>query len=1378
MRNSTLSLTLLLVMISNLAVSQTRTWTGNVSNDWANNGNWGEGSAPTASSAVIIPTTLAAGKPWPVLVNADAVAGSLTLNAGSQLDVNGHKMTVSGAVNITGATVANSGAGAIRIDVGVVSGGSSYIRNSTFTAALDFKTNGNSVLYEADNTGTNTYEGDVKFTIAATGDHNISNIYRSLFKGNLTIERTAAGTTNVFTSNAATSVAVKGSFTYKNHSGGSTTIGGTDKKAILEKDVNIDVETTGSNPSFTLRRLDNKNGTGGGNISVINPGTLNIISDTLKLAGFTISGKNGGVSNLAANLISGVFTYSDAGTNAGSLYSYGNTFDGASGFTFNGTVAGSFFESYNSAPNGNVYKGNAVFTTASPADLTIGYHRSVTFEAGLSVTRTVAGGTGILVNSGSVGGDFSYTNEAGGVTAIGKNAGSVTVAGKVDILTGALAGNPAFDLYKLSNETTGGKIEIKNAGTFNIIDNNLSVTGMKVLNKNGGGSSLGNNVISGIFTYSDAGTNTGALYSYGNIFDGASGFTFNGVAASQFFESYNSAPDGNVYKGNAVFTTASPAPLTIGYHRSVTFEAGLSVTRTVAGATGILVNNGSVGGNFSYTNEAGGGTTIGKDGGSVTVTGKVDILTDASEGNPSFSLYKLSNETTGGKIEIKNAGTFNIIDNNLSVTGMKVLNKNGGGSSLGNNVISGIFTYSDAGTNTGALYSYGNIFDGASGFTFNGVAASQFFESYNSAPDGNVYKGNAVFTTASPAPLTIGYHRSVTFEAGLSVTRTVAGATGILVNNGSVGGNFSYANEAGGSTTIGKDGGSVTVTGKVDILTDAPEDNPSFSLYRLSNETTGGEIEIKNAGTFNIIDNHLSVTEMKVLNKNGGGSSLGNNVISGVFTYSDAGTNTGALYSYGNIFDGASDFTFNGAAASQFFESYNSAPDGNVYKGNTSFTRSGAAPLSIAYHRTPEFHKSLTVNTLSGLSFGQPLRFAGSSDGIFQQTGTQSLQLGGLILDKSSHAKVTLGSQVSVSGAVTFTNGFLYTDAVNYLNFAGNSSGHSGAGNDSHVKGPVHKTGTAAFTFPVGNGSTYHPVAISAPGGTAHVFSAEYKPADPVNFNPAVFEAPLEKVSDQGYWEMQKLEGGNAVYLTLPYNVPAGFITEPTDLHVAHWSGGKWESMGGVLEGGSTTTEGAVKTQNAISSFSPFTLATINSEANPLPVKLAEFSAVKEGQFVQLRWITTAETDNDYFEVEHSVDARSWKALDRIPANGTGLSTVKYTYLHAGPVKGNNYYRLRIADIGGSLEYSDIRIINVAGSIPGDLAVYPNPATDYIVISPSSSFSVSSLDLFNASGRKVAGYAGSLDGKLDVRELPSGLYFVKITYENHTVESRRIVISR
>lgn len=60
------------------------------------------------------------------------------------------------------------------------------------------------------------------------------------------------------------------------------------------------------------------------------------------------------------------------------------------------------------------------------------------------------------------------------------------------------------------------------------------------------------------------------------------------------------------------------------------------------------------------------------------------------------------------------------------------------------------------------------------------------------------------------------------------------------------------------------------------------------------------------------------------------------------------------------------------------------------------------------------------------------------------------------------------------------------------------------------------------------------------------------------------------------------------------------------------------------------------------------------------------------------------------------------------------------------------------------------------------LSVYPNPATDKLFVVSAQSFS--KAEIYDASGRLIK-FAGVVDGAVDLHEIPSGLYYVKLSSE-------------
>ncbi|MDQ6481552.1 BspA family leucine-rich repeat surface protein [Dyadobacter sp. LHD-138] len=159
-----------------------------------------------------------------------------------------------------------------------------------------------------------------------------------------------------------------------------------------------------------------------------------------------------------------------------------------------------------------------------------------------------------------------------------------------------------------------------------------------------------------------------------------------------------------------------------------------------------------------------------------------------------------------------------------------------------------------------------------------------------------------------------------------------------------------------------------------------------------------------------------------------------------------------------------------------------------------------------------------------------------------------------------------------------------------------------------------------------------------------------------------------------------------------------------------------------------------------------------------LDVTLISFDAAHKSGKVNLKWTTAAETDNDYFEVQRSTDARQWMALARVKGGGTVTSVQNYTGTDLSPLPGISYYRLKIVDLAGKADYSRIRPVNIV-STQSDY-IYPNPATSSVTL-----FGMSSgvLTMYNVLGQKVKqAEVKSEKVEISVSELPVGTYTIKM----------------
>lgn len=178
-----------------------------------------------------------------------------------------------------------------------------------------------------------------------------------------------------------------------------------------------------------------------------------------------------------------------------------------------------------------------------------------------------------------------------------------------------------------------------------------------------------------------------------------------------------------------------------------------------------------------------------------------------------------------------------------------------------------------------------------------------------------------------------------------------------------------------------------------------------------------------------------------------------------------------------------------------------------------------------------------------------------------------------------------------------------------------------------------------------------------------------------------------------------------------------------------------------------------------------------------LPVTLVDFTARAEGQLVLLNWITSVETNSDRFEIEHSLTAKDWRNVGQVAAKGESSALLTYSFTDSKPANGINYYRLKTVDKDGSFAYSQIRSLILQVDLKTQL--YPNPAADRVTLEVDDWSSVESVQLYNVTGKLLYEQKKTetavLSPGIDIKNLPSGLYIVRIARTNSTVTSHTLM---
>jgi hypothetical protein len=457
----------------------------------------------------------------------------------------------------------------------------------------------------------------------------------------------------------------------------------------------------------------------------------------------------------------------------------------------------------------------------------------------------------------------------------------------------------------------------------------------------------------------------------------------------------------------------------------------------------------------------------------------------------------------------------------------------------------------------------------------------------------------------------------------------------------------------------------------------------------------------------------------------------------------------------GNTFNGTTIISSTGTGE---FRLANTTADD--YNGNVTFRNTTANRLYPAYNSTARFAGNITtVGSAAAVSLTQG---AGNARIEFDGTGAQSLSadaafapnVRNITINKAS-GSVTLGANLTVTNNLTLTSGNIVSSASNLLILNDNIT-VTGVSSSSFVAGPVRKIGNDAFTFPVGKGSVYRPISISAPGNAAHHFTAEYNSgSSEAIYSHASKEGTIDHLNKTEYWILNRTNGTSNVSVTLSWDGTSGGVDNLSTLRVCRWDGSMWRNHG---NGGTTgsTSAGSIASSAAITSFSPFTLGSSNPQ-NPLPVELLTFTATASSNNVDINWSTASESNNHFYTVERSKDLKTFETVSRIEGAGNANHTLYYNTKDENPYQGVSYYRLVQNDFDGKQTIYGPLAVNFMGST--ELSIYPNPFENQLTLGTSEFVNGEQIDirLFDPIGRIV--FQKSIttsDVNESLNEIPNG----------------------
>ncbi len=187
----------------------------------------------------------------------------------------------------------------------------------------------------------------------------------------------------------------------------------------------------------------------------------------------------------------------------------------------------------------------------------------------------------------------------------------------------------------------------------------------------------------------------------------------------------------------------------------------------------------------------------------------------------------------------------------------------------------------------------------------------------------------------------------------------------------------------------------------------------------------------------------------------------------------------------------------------------------------------------------------------------------------------------------------------------------------------------------------------------------------------------------------------------------------------------------------------------------------------------PSSFAQINGT---MPVRLLDFNVKPEGRVAHLKWSTAEETGSDYFQIQHSLDAKNWSAKSTVNAAGDSKVIQQYNYSDGDVANGINYYRLKIVDKDGTYSYSKVRSVEFDGIPQSSFSVFPNPAVNVLNLESETWDNIRKVSIIDITGKEVISKGNFSDKQIDVSSLVSGTYSVKVFYSNQTQAVKRVVV--
>lgn len=391
--------------------------------------------------------------------------------------------------------------------------------------------------------------------------------------------------------------------------------------------------------------------------------------------------------------------------------------------------------------------------------------------------------------------------------------------------------------------------------------------------------------------------------------------------------------------------------------------------------------------------------------------------------------------------------------------------------------------------------------------------------------------------------------------------------------------------------------------------------------------------------------------------------------------------------------------------------------------------------------------------------------------------------------------------QISISDNLTLTNGRIITfDSATparhkLLLEAGASIDYSGAQSNDltpcYIEGPISRalnTGSdQELDFPVGQGDEYRLLKIHTDASASSEFTVESFHYSPADFTGMELEYPILNISGTRFWNIKTTKSASTSNTTISIaygNYLTDGVNSESDLRIV-WAeedastdedddNNEWKLLGENGGSSNTITSNAFNFDTLVSKID-ITLGNVAYGVNPLPVTWLYFNGHHTYSGNELEWATGSESNNEYFEIERSVDARTFESIGQISSLGDSKKEQVYHFTDRLIESPLYYYRIKQVDRDGKSDYS--RIISISHSVKA--GIYPNPFREKLIISQFEDGAEGVFQIWDASGKLVLKQSISDHStEIETTPLALGMYTGRLILQNRNPEVFKLVKSR